>query len=115
MEEEFRKFPDEDRIEKVFDLLYAFAWERRSLEDLEQFSEGLNWVLGLWSKPLASRTLTDIVSVSYLSGITQDEKSRQIFQTLDLIICFFHHYIYAFDEFMNRKFRTLCNTLRFDL
>jgi hypothetical protein len=107
MELEFRKFPDEDRIEQVLELLYSIAWEGRSIDSptITQLLDRLNWVLGLWGKPLASNTLAEIVRASYLNHITSDETSRPVIQKLDLIICFFHHYIYAFDEFMNRKFR----------
>jgi hypothetical protein len=61
--------------------------------------------LDIWNKILASKTLSDIVVKSYLDRLEPNEKSAPLLQKLDLFICFFHHYIYAFDEFSSRKFR----------
>lgn len=106
MQEEFRKFPDEDKIEEILDRLYNLAWESgdASPESIATFKDGFKWVLSIWNKPLGSRGLSDILLKSYLERI-QSDKDRVILQKLDLVVCFFHHYIYAFDEFINRKFR----------
>jgi hypothetical protein len=106
LQEEFRKFPDEDKIEEILDRLYTLAWEKGQVDkrSLETFKDGFNWVLGIWNKTLGSKILSEIVSKGYLDEV-HSEHDRSTLQKLDLVICFYHHYIYAFDEFMNRKFR----------
>lgn len=106
LQEEFRKFPDEDKIEEILDKLYNVAWQNGDLDEksLETFKEGFKWVINIWNKTLGSKALSEILIKGYLDK-TQSDQDRPRLQKLDLVACFFHHYIYAFDEFMNRKFR----------
>src|SRR6266851_6466348 len=109
-ESEFRKFPDEDKIEEIQDQLFELAWNNPtpSASAISHVLERLNWVLSIWSKTFASETLSRILHTNFLDGITTEPSVTEQLNSLrrlDLAICFFHHYIYAFDELINRKFR----------
>ncbi len=106
--EGFTKFPDEDKIEKIQDALFNLAWTQGAQTlPLEQTIRGLNDVLAIWNKTLASDSLSRILESNYLGELNvaiPTDTTRRLRQ-VDLILCFFHHYIYAFDEFVNRRFR----------
>jgi hypothetical protein len=109
-DEEFGRFPDEDKIEEVLDTLHKMAWETSTLtyESRTKMLAGVSWVLSIWNRTLGSETLLEILKDSYFNPITtadNDSLALDRLRLLDLVICFFHHYIYALDEFMNRKFR----------
>ncbi len=108
--QELTRFPDEDKIEDAQDRLFDIAWNTPDPDPhaVKGVVAGLNEVLSIWSKTLASQKLSQIISSSYLSRLEEETDNERIVQALrriDLVICFFHHYIYAFDEFVNRKFR----------
>jgi len=109
LEQGLTKFPDEDKIESVQDRLFRIAWVESTLEvdAIKKTIKELNEVLSVWSKILASEKLSEILWSSYLSSLDAGghPESLRLLQKVDLITCFFHHYIYAFDEFVNRKFR----------
>lgn len=66
----------------------------------------LKWVLDIWSKKyLGHERLTQLVDKYYLSALLQSQSKINVYKELDLVICFFQHYIYAFEEFMTREFR----------
>src|SRR6266487_192337 len=109
-ESEFRKFPDEDKIEEIQDELFELSWNNSapSASDISRVLELLNWVLSIWSKTFASETLSRILHENFVNRIrTETSTTEQVtaLRRLDLAICFFHHYIYAFDELINRRFR----------
>ena len=108
MSEHPKKYPDEDVIEKILDQVHDVAWNDLILDKDQEnkLLEDLRWVLDIWNKQyLGHDQLTKIVSQNYLSVLpTCGDKSR-ICKELDLVICFFQHYIYAFEEFMTRGFR----------
>ncbi|SRR6266566_225528 len=108
--EELTKFPDEDKIEEVQERLFRTAWgESSSLTvPLGRTLDGLNEILSIWSKILASDKLAQILNFYYIGPVMSTSDSLQqtrLLRQIDLTTCFFHHYIYAFDEFVNRKFR----------
>jgi len=108
--DELTKFPDEDKIEEVQEALFRTAWEQQSSPSasLERTLNGLNEVLSIWSKTLASDRLAQILNFYYIDPLRVTSSSlqqTQLLRQIDLTTCFFHHYIYAFDEFLNRKFR----------
>lgn len=109
-ETDFRRFPDEDKIEEIQDDLFELAWNKPDATSLaiSAVVDRLSWVLSIWNKTFASETLSRILNNSFLSKISLAQSTAEqiaILQRLDLAICFFHHYIYAFDELINRKFR----------
>jgi len=102
------KYPDEDQIEKVLDLIYSVAWENQVLtkEDEDQMLNNLRRILNIWDKNyIGNNRLSRIVEKYYLVGVPSDANKVSLYRELDLVICFFQHYIYAFEEFMNRGFR----------
>jgi hypothetical protein len=108
--QELTRFPDEDKIEDVQDRLYEIAWNtpQPDPQALRGVVDGIREILSIWDKILASQKLSQIISSHYLNRLEEDadgERIVQVLRQIDLIICFFHHYIYAFDEFVNRKFR----------
>jgi hypothetical protein len=108
--DELTKFPDEDKIEEVQERLFRTAWEGQTslAVPLDGTLEGLNEILAIWSKTLASERLAQVLNFYYIDILrkTSDKMQQtQLLRQIDLTICFFHHYIYAFDEFLNRKFR----------
>jgi hypothetical protein len=108
--DELTKFPDEDKIEEVQETLFRAAWEEPPslVVQLGRTLDGLNEILSIWSKTLASDKLARILNFYYIdeAQATSDGlKQTQLLRQIDLTTCFFHHYIYAFDEFLNRKFR----------
>lgn len=107
-DEGLTRFPDEDKLEKIQDKLFSLAWNPTPEKvQLEETIAELNYVLSVWSKILASENLSQILRAHYLEQLqnnSPDDTTRKLRQ-VDLILCFFHHYIYAFDEFVNRRFR----------
>jgi hypothetical protein len=107
-DEGLTRFPDEDKLEKIQDSLFALAWSQTPQDlPLDQTINGLNHVLSVWNKTLASESLSQILHTNYLDEIntTNSPDTIRRLRQVDLILCFFHHYIYAFDEFVNRRFR----------
>lgn len=108
MSDQPRKYPDEDEIEKILNKIYNVAWNNLALtsEEENKLVADLKWVLDVWSKKyLGHESLTQIVTKQYLSALSQNPSKIGIYRELDLVICFFQHYIYAFEEFMSREFR----------
>jgi len=108
--DELTKFPDEDKIEEVQERLFRTAWEEPTIRtvSVERTLDGLNEILSIWSKTLASDRLAQILNFYYIDSAraTSDLlQQTRLLRQIDLTICFFHHYIYAFDEFLSRKFR----------
>lgn len=102
------KYPDEDQIEKVLDVVYSVAWETEALTDETEAKmlSDLRWVLNIWDKNyIGNNRLSQIIEKYYLAGLPSDTNKVSLYKELDLVICFFQHYIYAFEEFMNRGFR----------
>lgn len=102
------KYPDEDQIEKVLDVVYSVAWENKVLtsEAEAKLLENIRWVLNIWDKNyMGNNRLSQITEKYYLSKLPTDPNKNTLYKELDLVICFFQHYIYAFEEFMNRGFR----------
>lgn len=102
------KYPDEDQIEKVLDAIYSVAWENKILtsETEAKFLEDFRWVLNIWDKNyIGNDRLSQIIENYYLAKLPKDASKILLYKELDLVICFFQHYIYAFEEFMNRGFR----------
>lgn len=109
-ESELTKFPDEDMIEDVQTELFRIAWREAepSGQEVEKTVKRLGEVLFVWTKILASEKLSEIMETFYLGTLGEAADSKEVgtvLQQIDLVICFFHHYIYAFEEFVNRRFR----------
>jgi hypothetical protein len=103
-----KKYPDEDEIEKILDMVHNVAWNNLVLRNGEEnkLVSDLKWVLGIWSKQyLGHDHLTQTINKHYLSVLLTDANKSEICKELDLVMCFFQHYIYAFEEFMTREFR----------
>jgi hypothetical protein len=84
------------------------AWKELSLSNEEEnkLVKDLKWVLDIWHKKyLGHDTLTRIIDKYYLSALPKSQNKVTIYKELDLVICFFQHYIYAFEEFLTREFR----------
>jgi len=102
------KYPDEDQIEKVLDWLYNASWGNEVLaqEDRTELIRSIRWVLNIWDKNyMGNNRLSQIIDEYYLSKLSGYSNDSVTYKELDLVICFFQHYIYAFEEFMNRGFR----------
>jgi hypothetical protein len=102
------RYPDEDQIEKVLDTVYGVAWENHILSrEVEiKLLENVRWVLNIWdNKYMGNNRLSQIIENFYLSELLADPNKNVLYKELDLVLCFFQHYIYAFEEFMNRGFR----------
>lgn len=103
-----KKYPDENEIERVLDKIYDIAWNNVILSDTDEnvLLTELKWVLDIWGKQyLGNDRLTNIINDYYLAALQTSEDKHAIYRELDLVICFFQHYIYAFEEFMTREFR----------
>ncbi len=73
---------------------------------MHDLTKDIKWVLDVWYKQyLGNNQLIQIIDSYYLSKIKADKTFVPICKELDLVICFFQHYIYAFEEFMTREFR----------
>lgn len=108
MSDQPKKYSDEDEIEKILNRIYDVAWNNLSLVSGEEdkLVTGLRWVLDVWSKKyLGHERLTQIINRHYLSILQPSQSKACIYKELDLVVCFFQHYIYAFEEFMTREFR----------
>ena len=108
MSDQPKKYPDEDEIEKILDKVYNVAWKNLVLGDEEEdkLITDLRWVLDIWCKKyLGHERLTQTINKHYLSVLPVSQDKTNIYKELDLVICFFQHYIYAFEEFMTREFR----------
>ncbi len=108
MEKTLSKYPDEDQIENVLDHLYLVAWEHRNLthENWVELIGNIRWVLNVWDKNyMGNKHLSQIIEKCFLSELNESSSKNTKYKELDLVICFFQHYIYAFEEFMNRGFR----------
>lgn len=108
MLEELVKYPDEDEIEKVLDAIYDVAWSSVILsnEAEAKLLKDIRWVLDIWDKNyIGNDRLSKMIEHYYLSQFPLTSNKKALCQELDLVICFFQHYIYAFEEFMNRGFR----------
>ncbi|MEM3581105.1 MAG: hypothetical protein QXH40_07225 [Candidatus Bathyarchaeia archaeon] len=106
--DEPKKYPDEDEIERVLNRIYDVAWNNVILSSADEdiLLKELKWVLDVWSKQyLGNDRLTRIINDYYLTMLRKSEDKSVIYKELDLVICFFQHYIYAFEEFMTREFR----------
>ena len=108
MSDQPRKYPDEDEIEKILNRVHDVAWNNLSLDSGEEsklFAD-LRWILDVWSKKyLGHDRLTLTINKYYFSALPLSQKKSCVYKELDLVICFFQHYIYAFEEFMTREFR----------
>lgn len=105
---QFKKYPDEDEIEKILDRVHDVAWNDITLTSDEEnkLIIDLRWVLDIWSKQyLGHDHLVQIIDKYYLSTLLTSRKKIEVYKELDLVVCFFQHYIYAFEEFMTREFR----------
>lgn len=108
MSDQPKKYPDEDVIEKILDNIYDVAWKNLALSNGEEgeLITDLRWVLDIWSKKyLGHERLTQIINKHYLSVLPTSQDKTSVYKELDLVVCFFQHYIYAFEEFMTREFR----------
>lgn len=108
MSDQLRKYPDESEIENILDRVRDTAWKELCLSNEEEgiLFKDLKWVLGIWHKKyLGHNRLTQVVDKYYLSVLPKSKDKVVIYKELDLVICFFQHYIYAFEEFMTREFR----------
>lgn len=108
MSEQPRKYPDEDEIENILDRLRDAAWKNLTLSIGEQnkLIKDFKWVLDVWHKKyLGHDRLTQTINKYYLSPLSSSQDKTNIYKEFDLVICFFQHYIYAFEEFMTREFR----------
>lgn len=108
LSEELTKYPDEDEIEKVLDAIYDVAWGNVILphDDETKLFEDIRWVLNVWDKNyMGNKRLSQMIENHYLSKLLSVSDKKALYKELDLVICFFQHYIYAFEEFMNRGFR----------
>jgi len=108
MASETRKYADEDQIERILETIHNVAWNNLSLSRTDETAlvENLKWVLDVWSKQYLGHTkLTEIIDKNYLSRLSAFQDRIPVYRELDLVICFFQHYIYAFEEFMTREFR----------
>lgn len=108
MSDQPKKYPDENEIEKILNRIYDAAWNNLSLAsgDESKLIVDLRWVLDVWSKKyLGHERLTQTINKYYLSALPMSQNKATIYKELDLVICFFQHYIYAFEEFMTREFR----------
>ncbi len=110
LDQELTRFPDEDKIEDIQQMLFVLAWESSDthLDELEKVVGGLEEILSIWNKTLASANLSKVILLNYIDSLKRLSPAQAktlVLREIDLIICFFHHYIYAFDEFLSRKFR----------
>lgn len=108
MSEQPRKYPDESEIESILDKVRDTAWKNLSPTDEEKSKiiKDLKWVLNVWQKNyLGHDRLTKTINKYYLSAMATVQDKVAIYKELDLVICFFQHYIYAFEEFVTREFR----------
>jgi hypothetical protein len=104
-----RKYPDENEIERILEAIHNIAWNSVQLTPNQKCDLIVNvrWVLDVWQKQyLGHNQLTTIIENHYLSKmIAESGNFISTCKELDLVICFFQHYIYAFEEFMTREFR----------
>jgi hypothetical protein len=103
-----KKYPDESEIENILDRVRDAAWKDSSLsvEEESRLVKDLKWVLDIWHKKyLGHDRLTRAINKYYFSALKTSQDKTTIYKELDLVICFFQHYIYAFEEFMTREFR----------
>jgi len=103
-----KKYPDEDEIEKVLDKIYDVAWNNVVLSNKDErvLLNEIKWVLNIWGKQyIGNDRLTHIINDYYLDLLQISKDKIEVYRELDLVICFFQHYIYAFEEFMTREFR----------
>jgi hypothetical protein len=103
-----KKYPDEDEIEKILNKVHDIAWNNLTVSDEEEskLATDFKWILEIWSKKyLGHDRLTQAINKNYLSTLPLSQDKLGIYKELDLVICFFQHYIYAFEEFMTREFR----------
>lgn len=103
-----KKYPDEDEIERILNKIYDVAWNNIVVGGQEESKLIIEfkWVLNIWGKRyLGHDRLTRIITDHYLSTLQTSKNKSEIYKELDLVICFFQHYIYAFEEFMTREFR----------
>jgi hypothetical protein len=109
MKEILEKKTDEDKIEQILEDFHNFAfyddtWEDRILLEFK-------WVIEEWEKVLGNKNLTKYLDTNYfrkLEDLIEEEnydQVRGIARIIDLVSCFFQHYIYAFDDFMRRNHR----------
>lgn len=108
MSDQPRKYPDESEIQDILDRVRDTAWKKLSLSNEEEsrLIKDLKWVLDIWHKKyLGHDRLTQVIDKYYLSALPKSQDKVVIYKELDLVICFFQHYIYAFEEFMTREFR----------
>lgn len=104
MSDKARKYPDEEDIEKILNKIKQLAWYETNLDitQKQQLFDDLKWILDIWSKKyLGHNKLSKIITNEYLEKFEEEK----VLKELDLVICFFQHYIYAFEEFMTREFR----------
>jgi hypothetical protein len=108
LSEQPRKYPDEDEIENILDRLRDAAWKNPtlSIDEENKLIKDFKWVLDIWHKKyLGHDRLTQVINKYYLSALSSSQDKTTIYKEFDLVICFFQHYIYAFEEFMTREFR----------
>lgn len=108
MSDQPKKYPDENEIEEILDRIHDVAWNNLSIgkEEEKKLIADLEWVLDIWHKKyLGHDRLTQIIKKYYLSLLPISQNKTNVYKELDLVICFFQHYIYAFEEFMTREFR----------
>jgi len=104
-----KKKPDEDKIERMLVSLHDFAFYDQSWND--KILSNFKWILGEWEKILGNDNLTKYLNENYIKVLEYHlkkedyEKAREVFKVIDLISCFFQHYIYAFDDFLRRGHR----------
>ncbi len=106
MSDPLRKYPDESEIQNILDRIRDTAWKELSLSNEEEgkLIKDLKWVLDIWHKKyLGHDRLTQVIDKYYLSALPKSQDKVVIYKELDLVICFFQHYIYAFEEFMTRE------------
>ena len=109
MGEYVKKYPDEDEIEIILETIHDVGWKGLSLSQKEETALIANFrrILVAWgTKYLGKNDLLEIIDRNYLSKLSPNNGDRLIiYKELDLVTCFFQHYIYAFEEFMTREFR----------
>lgn len=109
MNRELEKKPDEDKIESILVNLHRFAFYNQPWED--QILTDFKWILEEWEKVLGNDNLTEYLKKGYIRELEDNikrenyENARAISAVIDLISCFFQHYIYAFDDFIRRGYR----------
>ncbi len=108
MSEKTKKYADEDEIERILEKVHDVAWNSLILDEntIKALARDIRWVLDVWDKEyLNNDLLTTIIEKNYLKNLQSNSECAKVCKELDLVICFFQHYIYAFEEFMTREFR----------